>query len=316
MHAKSLILSVVLLSVQTTFRPASPAGSERFQQSTPASYNINVCSHNTTPSPAPSYHGSFSSMPATPVQSSYHHHHQDSPYADTSSSTTSHPMDSYSPATTDQLQSTIPNYPDSPTGLPSFQDTYNIHGTYTTLYAPRDDKLSPPGTPNFQPYQRDDCSPNTSSQDKFSSGPTMHYQGQYQAYPVSPEEMAYVKQNAFPDNPDYFQKMSAYAESSMDSFQTAAVSSYSTDQKETLPFQGTFTGNTQSMYTPGDRQSFAGYASSYFDGPRVSSNHDSNFGFPPQPSVYRGDINVQILRQPFHRPQLPNSGPISPQDAG
>ena len=198
------------------------------------------------------------------------------------------PMDTFAGSTFDNLTSTMSNYTEISSSLPSFPETYNIHGTYTYM---RDEPKS-----EFGSFGREAASP-SSGGEKFSA--TMHYQGQYEAY----SEEAYLKQGGFVsvDNHEFYPKGAPGA------FQggsfppgTSMPGGYTPDQKDNVYQHAAGFQSNQQLFHGTDRQGFQGYQPGYYDNQRLAGA-DTNFNFPSHGGIYHGDISVQMARGPYQR---------------
>ncbi len=185
----------------------------------------------------------------------------------------------------DSIQATLQSFQDS--SLPSFQDTYNIHGTYAYMRQAEDTKPEV-----FTSFNSEDNSPG----DKFTS--SIQYHGQYQTF----SDEAYLKQN-FLENPEFYQKQGqaqGQSQGLSPGFSqefSSSMPGFSPDQKDSVFHSGGFQSG-QHIYQGGDRpQGFPGYPPGYYDSQRMSSTPDTNFNYP---SPNAGTM-FPIGRQPFQR---------------
>ena len=154
------------------------------------------------------------------------------------------PIDTYSSGSFENLPSALHGF-DNPQ-LPSFQETYNIHGTYAYM---RQEDIKPDIFGSFRDEPADVKPP-----------PPLQYHGQYQAFTDAPQsflEQTGVFGQDFP----------------------AGMSAFSGDQKDVFPG---FQPGSQPMFQ-GDRPGFQGYQPGYYGQQRMAST-ESTFTFPSQGS--------------------------------
>lgn len=239
---------------------------ERFQS---PSFDVNVSSPMASSEVSSSYQTSY---PSTPLQS-----FTSETYGSESSATG---MDYASGF--DSIQSALHSFQDS--SLPSFQDTYNIHGTYTYMrQASEQQDTKPP--PEFLSSFRDE----SSQGEKFP----IQYHGQYQAF----TEESYLKHNFLAsENPEFYKQSPAPAHSNFSQeFSSPNMPGYNPDQKDTV-FHGSSFQGSPGLFQGSERQGFQGYPPGYYEGQRISTP-DTNFNYPSP-----GSSGIFPLgRQPYQR---------------
>ncbi|XP_064646082.1 nuclear receptor subfamily 4 group A member 2-like isoform X3 [Lineus longissimus] len=179
------------------------------------------------------------------------------------------------------------------TALPSFLDTYSVHGSYSVF--PTDSKSS-------QSFEFPDEQFSISGQEKLPSM-TMHYQGQYTAFPTDE-----TFKGGF-ETPEY----------SVPKTQPQSHASYTQGFEPKDSFLGQFQSPSHLFTEPQGFQSYqpgflstAGKSESGFSVPGVIPPQSSQAG-----SGYRRtDLSVQLPRPPFRRrPSLTLGSPLTPESS-
>ena len=310
---RSLYLTYCNLCVlQTTFNTSSPTNLDRFQS---ASFDVNVCSPGSMATDVNTYQTSYQ---ATPVHS----------FAESAFSGSETSIDTFGAggggsgsggggsgsgggsggggggSSFENLTSSMAaNYTEISSSLPSFPETYNIHGTYA--YMREDTK------PEFTSFtSRDSGSPGSVGENKYSA--TMHYQSQYEAF----SEENYIKQQgAFSavESHEFYQK-GAPTPFQGASFPSASnMAGYNPEQKDVVyPHQtGSYPVGNQQLFPGAERgQAYQAYQPGFYDNQRLGGS-DSNFNYAPPGGLYPGDLGVQMGLGPYQR--RPSMSMASPE---